>query len=174
MEGYSNHFLLGVVIREDTSEVLVTQDKYKSAKWKFPGGLSEFAENIADTAEREVLEETGIVAEFQSVLAFRQHHYLPMAFDQSDLYFICRMKPLSFEITPCQDEVLKCQWLPIKELQLSPYATQLTNRIAGMVLRGVKEGFSEFDISCEEWPSLMPGYVYNLFSRTINRDDDVF
>ena len=29
MEGYSNHFLLGVVIREDTSEVLVTQDKYK-------------------------------------------------------------------------------------------------------------------------------------------------
>jgi 8-oxo-dGTP pyrophosphatase MutT (NUDIX family) len=69
----------GVVLREDTQEILVTQDKYKPARWKFPGGISEFAEKIckaidyynynydlcyqlADTAEREVLEETGIVA----------------------------------------------------------------------------------------------------------------
>jgi 8-oxo-dGTP pyrophosphatase MutT (NUDIX family) len=52
----------GVVLREDTQEILVTQDKYKPARWKFPGGISEFAEKISDTAEREVLEETGIVA----------------------------------------------------------------------------------------------------------------
>ena len=111
------------------------------------------------------------LAEFQSVLAFRQHHHLPMAFDQSDLYFICRMKPFSFDISPCTDELLKCEWLPVRELQLSPLATQLTNRIAQMVLKGLREGFEQFDISCEEWPSLLPGHTYNLFlKRTENSE----
>ena len=30
--------------------------------WKFPGGVSNFAEDIADAAVREVREETGILA----------------------------------------------------------------------------------------------------------------
>ena len=91
-----------------------------------------------------------------------------MAFGQSDLYFICRMKPLSFDITPCVDEVVKCQWLPVRELQLSPMATLLTNRIAELVLTGLKDGFEQFDINYEQWPSLLSGQTYNLF-MTRNR-----
>ena len=63
------------------------------------------------------------------------------------------MKPLSYDITPCKDEVIKCQWLPARELQLSPLATQLTNRIAEMALKGLQDGFEQYDIDCEEWPS---------------------
>ena len=137
---------------------------------------------------REVFEETGVVTgiiytdtdsyfeslllEFQSVIAFRQHHHLPMAFDQSDLYFICRMKPLSFDIMPCIDEVLKCQWIRIKELQLSPHATQLTNRIAATVLQGLDKGFQNIDITMEEWPSILPGHTYQLFLPKSIRDDE--
>lgn len=99
------------------------------------------------------------------MIAFRQHHHIPMAFDQSDLYFICRMTPLTFEITPCQDEILKCQWVGLRELQLSPLATQLTNRIAELVLQGMETGFDSIDIIPEEWPSLLPGYTYELFIR---------
>ena len=99
------------------------------------------------------------------MIAFRQHHHLPMAFDQSDLYFICRMKPLTFDITPCEDEVLKCQWVGLRELQLSPLATQLTNRIAELVLQEMETGFKDIDIVPEQWPSLLPGYSYELFVR---------
>jgi 8-oxo-dGTP pyrophosphatase MutT (NUDIX family) len=162
----------GVVLREDTQEILVTQDKYKPARWKFPGGISEFAEKISDTAEREVLEETGIVAKFNSIIAFRQHHKIPTAFDQSDLYFICHMTPLSYDITPCQDEILKCQWVGLRELQLSPQATQLTNRIAELILEGLKDGFDNIHIIPEEWPSLIPGYTYELFmKKSVTKND---
>lgn len=91
-----------------------------------------------------------------------------MAFNQSDLYFICRMKPLSYDITPCMDEVLKCEWLPARELQLSPFATQLTNRVAEMVLLGLQDGFDDFDICSEQWPSIVPGLTYDLFMRNKN------
>ena len=40
--------ITGVVLRGDTNEVLVVQDKFKPAVWKFPGGLSEFAEDIGE------------------------------------------------------------------------------------------------------------------------------
>ena len=82
------------------------------------------------------------------------------------------MKPLSYEITPCVDEVLKCQWLPARELQLSPLATQLTNRIAEMVLKGIKDGFEQFDINCEEWPSILQGHTYKLFIKGANSNND--
>ena len=113
-----------------------------------------------------------IYIEFQSVLAFRQHHHLPMAFGQSDLYFICRMKPLTYKIIPCPDEVLKCQWLPVCELQLSPLATQLSNRVAELVLKGLREGFSQFDIGSEEWPSIISDHTYHLFLRRTDNEID--
>ena len=83
------------------------------------------------------------------------------------------MTPLTFEITPCQDEILKCQWVGLRELQLSPLATQLTNRIAELMLQGMENGFENVDIVPEEWPSLLPGHTYELFiRRLVGRDFD--
>ncbi|PRQ16710.1 putative hydrolase [Rosa chinensis] len=53
-------------------------------------------EDITVAAVREVKEETGIDAKFSEVLAFRQAHKL--FFEKSDLFFVCMMHPLSFEI----------------------------------------------------------------------------
>ena len=40
--------------------------------WKLPGGLVETSESIHEAVVREVWEETGINAEFKSILGFRE------------------------------------------------------------------------------------------------------
>ncbi|KAG4156315.1 hypothetical protein ERO13_D03G166500v2 [Gossypium hirsutum] len=54
------------------------------------------SEEIYAGAVREVKEETGIDTEFLEVVAFRHVHNV--AFEKSDLFFICMLKPLSTRI----------------------------------------------------------------------------
>lgn len=108
--------------------------------------------------------------EFKSIIAFRQQHRLTNYYDLSDLYFICRLHPLSFEIRPCQDEIRKCQWMDLDELAISSEATPLSHRVAQLLIRARKRGYETIDISMEEWPLTFPGYAltksYKLFLRT--------
>ncbi|BFZ24099.1 hypothetical protein BsWGS_27138 [Bradybaena similaris] len=158
----------GIVINENTEEVLVVQDKNRPFQiWKFPGGLSDLGENIVTTAEREVYEETGLKTEFQSVLAFRQHHHLPGAFGRSDLYFLCRLKPLTFELQPCEREIAACKWMPVKELKSEVHASSMTHQLADLVLFGLKNGFEHVDITFQEMASLHKGLKFHLFHRPI-------
>ncbi|XP_078680159.1 uncharacterized protein LOC144915567 isoform X1 [Branchiostoma floridae x Branchiostoma belcheri] len=115
--GYAAHYVgvAGFVVN-DRNEVLVIQEKYThsvQAHWKLPGGLAEPGEDLADTARREVLEETGVDAEFLSLLCFRHQHNF--SFGCSDMYFVCHMKPKNLDITVGEQEVTKCQWMPISE-----------------------------------------------------------
>ena len=103
--------------------------------------------------------------EFQAILAFRQQHRLP-SFNSSDLFFVCRLKSLTFELHPCQDEVLKCQWMSLEELAVSEDATLFTHRIVRMLNEGRKRGMASVDIGMEEWPSLGGKSTYKLFLRT--------
>lgn len=171
---YASHQVgvCGVVLREDTNELLVTQDKYKPPIWKFPGGVADFAEDINKAAIREVQEETGILTDFMSVLAFRQQHRLQRYFGLSDLYFICRMKPLTYEISRCQDEVLKCQWMEVEELATTKKTTPLSHLVANLLLRARDggRGFKDIDIAMQEVEMNLPDYTtsksYKLFMRT--------
>ena len=111
-----------------------------------------------------------IFAEFQSIVAFRQQHRLTNYYDLSDLYFICRLKPVTFDINPCQDEIRKCQWMKLEELAVSKEATPLSHRAARLLMEGKERGYGTIDISMEEWPLNFPGYAatrtYKLFLRT--------
>uniref|UniRef100_A0A803PMF7 Nudix hydrolase domain-containing protein n=1 Tax=Cannabis sativa TaxID=3483 RepID=A0A803PMF7_CANSA len=91
---------VGGFVINDQNEVLVVQEKHCDPAfiglWKIPTGFILESEEIFTGAVREVKEETGIDTEFIEVIAFRHVHNV--AFEKSDLFFICMMRPLSTQI----------------------------------------------------------------------------
>ncbi|NWS16800.1 NUDT6 protein, partial [Pachyramphus minor] len=160
--------LLGAVLDESTGKVLVVQDRNKTINaWKFPGGLSNPGEDIGDTAVREVFEETGIKSEFKSILSIRQQHQHPGAFGQSDMYIICRLQPSSFNISFCQQECLRCEWMDLEELVRTKNSTPITSNVAKLLLYGYREGFDKIDITMREFPAVYTGRFYKLYHREL-------
>ncbi|KAF6019981.1 hypothetical protein EB796_021723 [Bugula neritina] len=115
---YANHYVgvSGFVVNEH-DEVLVIQERFTSGKmvWKFPGGGADTGEHIAETAQREVFEETGIKSKFLGILAFRHMH--GFRYGCSDFYFSCLMKAESNVIKKCDQEISKCAWIKLSELE---------------------------------------------------------
>jgi len=106
-----------------------------------------------------------VFTEFKSIIAFRQHHHMPHAYDQSDLYFLCRMKPITYDIHPCPDEVSQCQWMKLSSLIQAESVTPLILKIAELLHIGKSEGFNMIDINAQEFNSIYPGLKYSLFHR---------
>ncbi|GAB0189388.1 nucleoside diphosphate-linked moiety X motif 6 [Grus japonensis] len=161
-------WLQGAVLDESTGRVLVVQDRNRTLNaWKFPGGLSNPGEDIGDTAVREVFEETGIKSEFKSILSIRQQHKQPGAFGKSDMYIICRLEPSSFNISFCQQECLRCEWMDLDELARTKHATPITSSVAKLLLYGYREGFGKIDITMREFPAVYTGLFYKLYHREL-------
>ncbi|KAF2315068.1 hypothetical protein GH714_038089 [Hevea brasiliensis] len=76
------------------------------------------SEEIYTGAVREVKEETGIDTEFIEVVAFRHAHNL--AFDKSDLFFVCMLKPLSTQFIVDDLEIQAAKWMPLLEFVEQP------------------------------------------------------
>ncbi|CAH3143225.1 unnamed protein product [Porites evermanni] len=151
-----------MVLNEEKGEVLVVQDRqlYKigqkrKAVWKFPGGLSDEGENLEETAIREVYEETGVKSEFKSVMMFRQQHQMKNAFDKSDIYIICRMSPLSYGISHCEDEIARCEWMKLSTLITHADTGPITRLAARLAVYGMKNGFQNVDLE----PNRMRSWV---------------
>lgn len=113
---------VGGFVINDKNEVLVVQEKYCAPQfaglWKLPTGFIHESEEIFTGAVREVKEETGIDTEFVEVIAFRHAHNV--AFEKSDLYFICMLRPLSTQIMVDNLEVKAAKWMPLVELLEQP------------------------------------------------------
>jgi 8-oxo-dGTP pyrophosphatase MutT (NUDIX family) len=168
---YASHQVgvAGFVLREDTKEVLVIRDRFRFQRWKFPGGVSDRGEDIADTAVREVFEETGVKTAFQSVLALRQMHNIPgTGFGKSDFYFICRLTPLTFDIDFCREELLDCVWMRFDEFANDPQCTNLSKRLCSIVSVGLDHGFDAVDIKMDQLDlEILPGRTYKLYHRPL-------
>ncbi|KAL7861095.1 hypothetical protein AOLI_G00174440 [Acnodon oligacanthus] len=170
LPGYATHQVgvAGAVVNESSGKVLVVQDKNKTVNaWKFPGGLSNPGENIGATAVREVFEETGIRSEFRSLLSIRQQHDHPGAFGMSDMYLICRLSPLTHDISFCTQECLRCEWLDLVDLAKTKDTTPVTSRIAKLLLYGLEKGFDSIDLSMEEVPAVYTGLFYQIYHRKL-------
>ncbi|KAK2556010.1 Exocyst complex component 1 [Acropora cervicornis] len=86
------------------------------------------------------------VAEFRSVIMFRQQHQMKNAFGKSDIYLICRMAPLSYGISKCEDEIAKCEWMNLSELLTDADTGPMTRLAARLAAQGLKNGFENVDI----------------------------
>lgn len=139
---------IGAIVLNDKRELLVVQEKSgkfrKSGVWKIPTGVVDEGEEIFAGATREVKEETGIDTEFVEILAFRQFH--KSFFEKSDLFFLCMMQPLSFDIQKQELEIEAAQWMPIEEYAAQPFAQKhsLYKYISDLCLAKVDRGYSGF------------------------------
>jgi len=102
--------------------------------------------------------------EFNGVLAFRQQHRQPGAFGRSDLFFVCRMTPLTYELRPCTHETAVCQWMTLEQLETSGQASAVTEHVFEVVHHGLTNGFDQVLIGCSERPSIYRNRSFNIFS----------
>ncbi|XP_022877904.1 nudix hydrolase 2 [Olea europaea var. sylvestris] len=139
---------IGAFVVNEKNEVLVVQEKSGTfggtGVWKFPTGVVDEGEDICDAAVREVKEETGIDSKFVEILAFRQSH--KSFFDKSDLFFVCMMQPLSFDIKPQEAEIEAAQWMPYEEYATQPFVQkhELLRYIADVCRTKKDGGYSGF------------------------------
>ncbi|PON90300.1 Nudix hydrolase 6-like [Trema orientale] len=140
---------IGAFVMNDKREVLVVQEKggrfRGSGLWKFPTGSVDEGEDICDAAVREVKEETGIDTEFVEIIAFRQSH--KAFFEKSDLFFVCILRPLSFDIQPQELEIEAAMWMPLEEYEAQEFVQshEQMKRITEIYkakVDGVYNGFS--------------------------------
>lgn len=111
----ANHTLgVGAVVINENNELLVIKEKVSTIGFKLPGGHIDNGEMISTACVREVLEETGIDVEFESIISLG--HFYPHQFHKSNLYILCLAKPLTFEINiQDTDEILDAKWVKIEE-----------------------------------------------------------
>lgn len=111
----ANHTLgVGAVVINDKNELLVIKERISNIGYKLPGGHIDNGEMISTALEREVLEETGVIVEFKSIISLG--HFYPHQFHKSNLYVLCLATPKTLEIN-IQDtnEVIDAKWVDINE-----------------------------------------------------------
>ncbi|KAM7495650.1 hypothetical protein LguiB_030259 [Lonicera macranthoides] len=153
---------VGAIVLNDKRELLVVQEKNGRGKgvWKIPTGVVDSGEDIFEGAIREVKEETGIDTEFEEILAFRQSHKL--FFEKSDLFFLCMMRPLSFDIKKQDLEIEAAQWMPFDEYAALPYAQMngLIEYVTDLCLAKEDRGYIGFTRLQTSFPSDQISYIY--------------
>ncbi|XP_077237596.1 nudix hydrolase 2-like isoform X2 [Tasmannia lanceolata] len=163
---------VGGFVMNDRKEVLVVQEKsgilQGTGIWKFPTGVVDQGEDIFAGAVREVKEETGIDTEFAEVLAFRQSHR--SFFEKSDLFFICMLHPLSFDIKKQESEIEAAQWMPIDEFAAQPFVEkhELLKYMVDICLAKARDGYTGFSpVSIKSGFSENESYLY-LNNKDLN------
>ena len=126
----STNIGVGAFLLNPAGELLVVQEKSGPAAragfWKVPTGLVDAGEAIAAAVEREVLEETGVRADFEGIVGFRQAHGL--AFGKDDLFFLCALRlrdagEAARELAPQESEIAAARWMPLAEFEAMPHVS---------------------------------------------------
>jgi 8-oxo-dGTP pyrophosphatase MutT (NUDIX family) len=134
---YATHYVGagGVVLDPERRLLVVTERHHRRRRhYKLPGGALHPGEHIADAVIREVEEETGIRTKFVHLACFR--HWHGYRYDKSDIYFVARLKPLTFDITPDPTEIDECLWMPVDEYLAHPETHEFNRRIVHAAVYG--------------------------------------
>eukprot|EP00808_Paulinella_micropora_P003660 g15873.t1 len=104
-------------------ELLVVKEKASTLRptnppWKLPGGMLHHGETFGEAVTREVMEETGVRARFESLLCFWHRHDLK-PWGQSDMYVVCLLATEEREGRPeftlCQEEIDAAKWIGLDD-----------------------------------------------------------
>ncbi len=129
--GYATHYIgAGGVVVNDDDEILVVCEKHRGSSrpyYKLPGGALHPGEHLAEGVVREIHEETGIRTTFEAMVCFR--HWHGYRHGKSDIYFVCRLKPLTYEIIPQPEEIEECLWMSIEEYLTSDHVHSFNRQI---------------------------------------------
>ena len=116
---HASHYIgAGGVVLDARDRLLVVSELYHRAnnqppRYKLPGGALHEGEHLAEAVVREVREETGVETRFDALVCFR--HWHGYRYGKSDIYFVCRLHPLSAEISIQEEEIAECIWMPVDD-----------------------------------------------------------
>lgn len=132
------------------------KERFSNWGYKLPGGYIDNAEMISKAVEREVLEETGVIVEFKSIISLG--HFYPHQFYKSNLYILCKATPKTSTIK-IQDthEIIDAKWIDVdlylqdeeasnysKKIVLSALQNSGFEKIDKEVLKHIKKDFELF------------------------------
>ena len=126
-----------VVVRDD--KVLLVKHTYGAAKGKYliPGGFSENGELPQKTAEREVLEETGVSVKAKELLAVR--------FTEQEVWCIFRAEYVEGEPVSDKGENEEALFMPVQDMFASDEVVDTTKEIVKTALSETKEMLRKSD-----------------------------
>lgn len=153
---------VGGLVWSPAGEVLMVRELalpgQKPGYFKLPGGMVEPKEHLALAVVREVLEETGVHATFQSVLGMRHHHR--GQFGASNLYIVCELQAQTTAITAAENEIAEVRWFApevyLQDVNASEYNKLLLKSAlnhTGMVrhqVAGYQQTAAEYEIFLPE------------------------
>jgi len=145
---------VGVVVINDKNEILLIKERFSNIGYKLPGGHIDLGEKIETAVCREVLEETGIIVEFESIITLSSFH--PHQFGKGNIYILCNAKAKS-ETINIQDieEILEAKWMNVDEFLADVNTFEYVKKIieSSFSTKGLKtkelEFFQNLNIECE-------------------------
>ena len=125
----------GIVIQEE--KVLLVKLAYGHQGWILPGGYVRPTETIGDAVRREVLEETGLVAEPVELVSVRSR----ITEGRNDLYAAFLMKVVGGELKPDGKEIVETRYFTLAEMEDRKDVPRLNTCIARCILEAKSSRF---------------------------------
>ncbi|WEG14435.1 NUDIX hydrolase [Pullulanibacillus sp. KACC 23026] len=108
-----------IIVRNDQEEILL-QHRSDTKEWGLPGGAMELGESLEQTAERELFEETGLIArsfEFIDSLSGRHLYYkYPNGDEVYNVICVYRARDVSGEFAMNDGESLDLKYFSVNQL----------------------------------------------------------
>ncbi|KAK6011503.1 hydrolase, NUDIX family, partial [Ostertagia ostertagi] len=118
-----SYFSVSGMVIDAEGRVLMVRENRRRHLWKFPGGMAEPNEHLLETAERKVLEETGIIARAESVISLRQRRRTEYQ-GACGFFFVCLMKYIEDASVSLAetlaDDIIAMKWFTRDDIKSLP------------------------------------------------------